>query len=162
MCGGILQGCTSSKAFRSWRLCRIARGGLAKRSRKSEKCSCGLHAGTQCTAVRDTEYDIFCAGFPCQPFSTANPKRFQKDPMIDKSKDFVSISNYLRLSPHPPKAVLLIPEGGYCSSSPPLEFVLHHPEFGLHHNLRYRFVRRPSGLCCSVRLPVPRWQILWG
>jgi Site-specific DNA methylase len=72
--------------------------------RKSEKCSCGLHAGTQCTAVRDTEYDIFCAGFPCQP--SLPVKRFQ-DPMIDKGKDFVSISKYLMRCPKPPKAVLL-------------------------------------------------------
>ena len=83
-----------------------------------------------CSYLALTEFDVLVAGFPCQPFSHLNSKRFDPSYKPFQTKEaqvFFHISRYLNESEHAPKVVILENVGGLLQKSKkapaPIEFV---------------------------------------
>ena len=87
---------------------------------------CARHGG-HC-AVPDGEVDIFVGGFPCTPYSFANPKRFKRNCFTEPAaKPFFEMRKFI--AERRPRFILLENVRGLLAPNPetdfaPIEFIL--------------------------------------
>ena len=117
------------------------------------------------------------AGFPCPPYSTANPNRFQSQYDFQKHKDvevFVAVHDFLDKHPKPPRIVVLENVGGVLKKKPgggtPADFIMDGKiqqwgqkprSVGLRKLKGYIVLQLPPQNCKNYGLPLMRQRVFW-
>ena len=137
---------------------------------------CAAGKGEFCEGHRQ-QFDLLVAGFPCPPYSTANPNRFQSQYDFQKHKDvevFVAVRDFLAKHPKPPRIVVLENVGGVLRKAPgggtPSDFIMDGKiqqsgqkprSVGLSKLKMYHVLQLPPQVCRTYGLPLMRQRVFW-